>query len=174
MRSTDEVGSIASTSTLPYSDRVASKGMVHRSDIVALVLLILIAAARLFPTYTIFTATADEPFHIGAGIEWLDRGTYQYEQQHPPLARIAVALGPYLRGIRSQSLSNASDEGNAVLFSNGRYFSNLTLARLGTLPFLILGCVVVWSWGRRWFGRSTAICAVFIFTSLPPILGQAG
>jgi 4-amino-4-deoxy-L-arabinose transferase-like glycosyltransferase len=143
-----------------------------RYALLLLVVLIVIAIARIFPTYSVFTATADEPFHIGAGMEWLDKGTYTYELQHPPLARIAVAFGPYLSGIRSHSLSHANDEGNAILFSNDKYFSNLRLARLGTLPFFVLGCIVVWSWARRWFGTPTACFAVFIFTFLPPILGN--
>src|SRR5215831_11280050 len=108
-----------------------------RYALLLLVVLIVIAIARISPTYSIFTATADEPFHIGAGMEWLDEGTYTYELQHPPLARIAVALGPYLSGIRSQSLTHANDEGNAILFSNDTHFSNLRRARLGTLPFFV-------------------------------------
>jgi hypothetical protein len=133
-----------------------------------------VAAARLFPTYTTFTATFDEPLHIADGMEWLDKGTYTYEHQHPPLARIAVSLGPYLSGLRSHSLKETDAEGNAILFSNGRYFQNLRLARLGNLPFLFLGCVVVFLWARRWFSGATAFCSVLFFTLTPPILGHAG
>ena len=133
-----------------------------------------VAATRLFPTYTTFTATYDEPLHIADGMEWLDKGTYTYEHQHPPLARIAVSLGPYLSGLRSHSLKNAGDEGNAILFSNGSYLKNLRLARLGNLPFLFLGCVVVFLWARRWFSRATAFWSALFFTFTPPILGHAG
>src|SRR5712672_3288010 len=47
-------------------------------------------------TYPVSSHTADEPAHIAAGMELLDRGSFTYEQQHPPLARLAVAVGPYL------------------------------------------------------------------------------
>ena len=137
-------------------------------------ILVAIATARLIPTYRTFTQTYDEPFHIACGMEWLDKGTYNYEAQHPPLARVAVGLGPYLKGLRSHSLIDATEEGNAILSSDGRYWQNLTLARLGTLPFLWLGCAVIWLWARRWFTRAAGVWALLLFLSLPPILAHAG
>src|ERR1017187_10357074 len=68
----------------------------------AVLVLILIASVRIVSTYTVFNHTSDEPNHIACGMEWLDKGTYTYEAQHPPLARVAAALGPYLLDIRSQ------------------------------------------------------------------------
>src|SRR5216683_7341492 len=56
-------------------------------------------------TYLVFSHTFDEPAHIAAGMELLDRGTFTYEQQHPPLARLAVAVGPYLLGARSHVIA---------------------------------------------------------------------
>src|SRR3954466_10154195 len=56
---------------------------------------VLLASIRIVATYTVFNHTMDEPAHIGAGMEWLDKGTYTWERQHPPLARVASALGPY-------------------------------------------------------------------------------
>jgi hypothetical protein len=44
--------------------------------------------------------TWDEPEHLAAGLELLDRGRYDYDTQHPPIARVLVALGPYLAGAR--------------------------------------------------------------------------
>ena len=35
-------------------------------------------------TYSVFSHTTDEPAHIAAGMELLDRGAFTYEQQHPP------------------------------------------------------------------------------------------
>ena len=54
-------------------------------------------------------------------MELIDKGAYTYELQHPPLARVAVALGPYLSGLRSHSIrSSPYDEGNAILYSERR------------------------------------------------------
>src|SRR5438105_9381033 len=66
-------------------------------------------------TYPVVSHTTDEPAHIAAGMELLDRGTFTYEQQHPPLARLAVAIGPYLWGARSHGASYIIDEGLAIL-----------------------------------------------------------
>jgi hypothetical protein len=70
-------------------------------------------------------------------MELLDRGAFTYEQQHPPLARLAVALGPYLLGARSHGASYITDEGLAILYTSGDYLQTLRAARLGVLPFFI-------------------------------------
>lgn len=139
------------------------------------VLVLLISAVcRLIPTYSTFNGTYDEPLHIACGMEWLDRGTYTIELQHPPLGRVLAAWGPYLRGLRSHSLPGGDREGNAILCSGGQYWRNLTLARLGTLPLLAMSCLVIYLWASRWFTRVAGIWAVLLFVSLPPILAHSG
>jgi hypothetical protein len=138
------------------------------------IFLIAITVARLVPTYTIFTGTYDEPVHIASGMEWLDQGTYgRYRLDNPPLARVAVATGLFLKGLRSHGKEDAVEEGNQILYSDGNYSRNLTLARLGTLPFLILACVTILLWMRRWFTAISGIWALLLFLSLPPVLGHS-
>ena len=60
----------------------------------AVTFLIAAAIGRIALTYSVFNQTWDEPAHVAAGMEWLDRGRYTYEPLHPPLARVMVALGP--------------------------------------------------------------------------------
>jgi len=67
---------------------------------ICLSLLIGIAVLRIASTYHVFNATIDEASHIAGGIEWWDKGTYTLETKHTPLARVSVALGPYLAGVR--------------------------------------------------------------------------
>jgi hypothetical protein len=155
----------------PRRKKVSVSGVFY---IAAPLLLIGIACARLYPTYTTFTGTTDEPMHIASGLQWLERGRYTYERQHPPLARIAVAVGPYLAGVVSQVPRSEPVYPVDFLFSNGGYFHNLTLARMGNLPFFVLICVIVYLWALRWFNRSAALWALLLFTCLPPILGHAG
>jgi 4-amino-4-deoxy-L-arabinose transferase-like glycosyltransferase len=78
-----------------------------------------------------------------------------------------MALGPYLVGLRPQLASG-------ILYSGDHYWRNLTLARLGNLPFLVLACSVIYLWACRWFSRATGLFAVLLFVNLPPILGHAG
>lgn len=124
-------------------------------------------------SWTALSATVDEPIHIACGLQWLDEGTYAYDLEAPPLARVAVALGPYFRGLKPPSLPNATDAGNESLSSAGSYRSNLAFARCGNLPFLALACFSVFLWARRWFSRAAAVWAVLLFVNLPPILGHA-
>jgi hypothetical protein len=139
-----------------------------------LALLIAVGIARIASTYPVFSQTWDEPAHLAAGMEWLDRGTYRYEPLHPPLARVLVALGPYWDGVRSARYANVWIEGNALLHTRGAYDRNLALARLGVLPFFMLAAVVVFLWSRRLFGPGAALAATALFTTLPPVLAHAG
>ena len=112
--------------------------------------------ARIVATYPVFNQTWDEPAHIAAGMEWIDRGTYTYEPLHPPLARVLTAIGPRLAGVRSGGHENVWLEGNSILYAGGRYDRNLALARLGVLPFFLLASLVVFLWANRIGGLPTA------------------
>ena len=133
-----------------------------------------VGVGRIVATYRVFNQTWDEPAHVAAGMEWLDRGRYTYEPLHPPLARVMEALGPRLAGIRSAGQANVWLEGNAILYAGGRYDRNLALARLGVLPFFLLATLVVYAWARRLGGAPAAVSAVVLFTTLPPVLAHAG
>lgn len=141
-----------------------------------LIFLLLTAAGvvRIAATYRAVGQTSDETPNIACGMQYLDLGRYTYGAFHPPLARIAVAIGPYLYGARSQKLADRWQEGNAVLNSARRYGKTLTLARMGILPFFILACTCVWLWGRRLLGEWGALAPVFLFTNIPPVLAHAG
>ncbi len=134
---------------------------------------VLIATALIASTYPVFNQTWDEPAHIACGMEWLDKGVYKYEVQHPPLARVAVALGPYLGGLRSHGAESFWTEGNLILESNGQYQRNLTLARVGMLPFFWLCCGLIWYITHRYFGAACALASVFLFTTIPPVLAHS-
>jgi hypothetical protein len=141
--------------------------------------LILLASIRIVATYTVFNHTSDEPAHIACGMEWLDQHVYTWETQHPPLARVAAALGPYLLGIRSQNTPRRGElsmsvEGASILYSGHRYDRTLAAARLGELPFFWLACLVVYGWGRRYFGPAVGVAALFLFSFIPTVLAHAG
>ena len=165
----------------PAAEPLAKKAgsFLQRRSLPVAVALVAIASLRIVATYTVFNHTSDEPAHVACGMEWLDKGTYTWEPQHPPLARVATALGPYLSGIRSQNTAKSvflamSREGAAILYKGHRYDRTLSLARLGILPFFWMACAVVYWWGRRYYGPAVALAAVFLFSFLPPVLAHAG
>ena len=73
------------TSRTVSLDRSSSSFSWWRVGWVFYVFIILaLATVPIIGTYPEFSHTADEPAHIAAGMELLDRGTFTYEQQHPP------------------------------------------------------------------------------------------
>ncbi|HEY8927462.1 MAG TPA: hypothetical protein VIU64_23935, partial [Polyangia bacterium] len=105
--------------------------------------------------------TFDEPHHLASGLEWWQFGTYRWWTENPPLAKVLTALGPYLAGARlpgrpsapgmpsARGMDDPWDAGISILDQGGARF--LMLARLGTLPFLLLalGLTFVLAGGRR-------------------------
>jgi 4-amino-4-deoxy-L-arabinose transferase-like glycosyltransferase len=147
-----------------------------RRSVAVLALLALLACALCASTYRVFGNFWDEPEHLAAGLVLLERGEYRYDVQHPPLARLAAAIGPYLAGARfhGEPLPIGDAEGRDLLYhSSASYDTLLTLARLGMLPFLLLLLTATFVWMRRWYDDPAALLAVAFLVSSPVILGHA-
>jgi len=135
-------------------------------------------------SYGKLSQTCDETSHIGGGMEWWDRGEYTFEAMHTPLARIADAALLYLNNIMLTSkdyrnLYHTSGfpphvAGNILLGKDGTYIRNLTLARIGTLPFYILAGCIVFIWSNNLFGWRTALASLLLYVTCPVITGHAG
>ncbi len=138
-----------------------------------LVLLLSVAIVRIVSTYSLFNHTIDEGAHLACGIQWFE-SVYDYDPKHTPIARIAVALLPYLDGMRSYNDTSFWREGVLLLSSGGRYWHNLTLARVGTLPFFAFATVMLYIWARRLYGVGTGLLAAGIFTLQPVVLAHSG
>jgi hypothetical protein len=139
---------------------------------VCLSLLLGVALLRITSTYHVFNATIDEASHIAGGIEWWDKGTYTLETKHTPLARLSVALGPYLAGVRWMGFKKWQDT-FPILSSTGNYWHNLRLGRIGVLPYFIIATLVVFFWTKRLFGATAAVLAAAVFTQLPTMLAHS-
>jgi 4-amino-4-deoxy-L-arabinose transferase-like glycosyltransferase len=147
-----------------------------RRCLIALALLAVLACALCVSTYRIFGNFWDEPEHIAAGLVLIDRGEYRYDVQHPPFARLAAAIGPYLAGARFHGEPDPIGDaaGRDLLYhSSASYETLLTLARLGMLPFLLLLLGATFQWTRHWYGAPPALLAVLFLVSCPVILGHA-
>ena len=137
-----------------------------------LAIIVAVALIRAAWTWPVFAATADEPQHIAAGVEWLARADrVQHEPWrtvNPPLARIAVGVGPYLAGLRTTPVLVD------LLYSGPGYARNLALARAGVLPFLALVIILTWLLARRAYGEAPAWIAALAVASIPAVIGHAG
>jgi hypothetical protein len=141
-----------------------------------LALIILTACLLAAGSWRVYSNTWDEPEHLAAGVELLDRGKYEYDTEHPPLGRVLIALGPWLAGAHSFGTPppDGTREGIDILYSGGHYWRTLTLARLGTMPFLVLLLVATWLWARRIFATpAQALLPVVLLVAVPPVLGHA-
>ncbi len=136
--------------------------------------LVAVASIRIASTYTVFSFTIDEPGHFACGLEYLGKHVYRYLTEQPPLARAAMALPPYLTGIRPLGEENYNLEGRDVILKSPHPARTLALMRLGILPFFWLACATVYLWTRRQFASGVALLAVTLFTLLPPVLAHAG
>jgi len=153
---------------------------------------IVVAASLLVAsTWHYFGQTWDEPEHLASGLTLVEHDHYVYDIQHPPLARLMIAIGPYLAGARSLDLPppDGGPEGREILYREGHYDLYLMLARLGALPFLAVLLAATWAWSRAAQAPLTgpanppsatdsrdvtALLAVAIVAATPPLLGHAG
>src|SRR5712691_4173723 len=162
----------------------ASLGLARRARTLPLgrllwwlaLLTVIAGGGRIVATYDVFGVTFDEPAHIATGMQLLDRDKFTYEPMHPPLARIAVTLGPYLAGYRARDGGDMWIEGRRLFYSatSGLDRRLLTLARLGVVPFFVLTLAIVWMWAARQFGAAAGALAVILLGNLPLLLGHAG
>jgi len=152
--------------------RISRPRLVTVLRVTGLALIIVVAAVRVARTWPVFAATADEPQHIAAGIEWHARtDTVQHEPWrtvNPPAARIAVGLRPYLAGTQATPVLRD------MLYTGPGYVRNLVLARSGTLPFLALLIVLTWVFARRTYGEPEAWVAAATVSCIPAVLGHGG
>ena len=141
-----------------------------------LILLILVSSVLAASTWRVFGHTWDEPEHLAAGMQLVDQGKYEYDTEHPPLARALIALGPRLAGSHSFGTPppNGTQEGIDILYDGGHYDRTLTLARLGTLPFLAVLLFSMWLWARKVAAsEGEALLGVLLLACVPPIIGNA-
>jgi hypothetical protein len=134
---------------------------------------VLLGGWRIASAWTVFSQTFDEPYHIACGLEWLDRGEYHYELQHPPLARLAAAAGLWLTGYHSTGNPETLAEGNAILHQHADYPGALRRARAGNLFFYATACLFLYLLARRSLGEPVAACSTVLFAHLPPVIAHA-
>jgi Dolichyl-phosphate-mannose-protein mannosyltransferase len=140
-------------------------------------IIVAIALIRVAYSYRSTAQAFDEPCHVAAAMELLDRHSYTLDPVHPPLSRIAIGLPLYLAGKRYPVLTgeeatnpNYNVVGNHILYDEGDYMGNLALARSAMLPFLIGTSLLVFFWSRREFGNLAGFVSLLLVTSTPIVL----
>jgi MFS family permease len=146
---------------------------MRRSDLAALVLIAL-SMLRIAATWTVFSATVDEPMHVSAGLQIYTQHTNTYLPANPPLARLVFAFLPWRCGMDFDPHRRLEDQLLQVFYSDGRYTTNLALARSGNLLFFLIASLATWWWARRELGAMAGFIAALLFTFQPMIAGHSG
>jgi len=131
-----------------------------------------LAVLRIASTHLTFAQTLDEPVHVGAGHEWLTRGTYLLDFEHPPLPRALFAL-PFIHDHSDHPTDN-TEYGNDLFALDDRYIHNVAAARRGNLLFFVIAALALAASTRKLFGDAVACVALFLFANLPAVLAHAG
>lgn len=139
---------------------------------IAIALIVVATVARVASTHLTFAQTLDEPVHVAAGHEWLTKGYYHIDFQHPPMPRALFAL-PFLKVI-PQNPTHPSEYGNDLYAQDDRYIHNVAAARRATLLFVIVAALALAATARQLFGNAVACAALVAFVSLPPVLAHSG
>jgi hypothetical protein len=131
-------------------------------------------AVTIVSTSAAMSQTWDEPIHISTGLEWLQQHRYTMWTETPPLARIAVALGPHWNGVQLDGGAGGPiNAGNAALYRDGQHQRHLREARLGTLPFFVLLLLVVWHWSGRAKVPEAQFFSLAMVATLPAMIAHA-
>src|ERR1019366_2359275 len=136
-------------------------------------LLIAIGAIRMATTFRIFSATADEATHVGAGLEIYQYHRYLFQRENPPLPRLVLGIAPFLGGMRYNPHGTFTDQIHSVFYDHGDYRPNLFRARAGTVVFFAIAAVALFFAARDALGDAGALLAVFLFTMEPIVLGYS-
>ncbi|OHA18041.1 MAG: hypothetical protein A2664_00460 [Candidatus Taylorbacteria bacterium RIFCSPHIGHO2_01_FULL_46_22b] len=127
----------------------------------------------------------DEIPHIGAGYSYTTGQTYQFNPEHPPLAKDLAGLAILPLGINSNFLANYNTAHPNIVndqWNFGRaliYHSDVdptTLIHLAKLPlilFFIFSGWLIYAWTRRTYNSRAALLAIFLFAFSPTIIAHS-
>ncbi len=148
--------------------------MTNTKSFLFLIIVIAVLATRVASTYFVFNDVVDENVHLSGGLEYLQHHRYLIEVNHPPLARIFLAVLPYyLEGLRLPSGAAAWSD-PWVHLDLGSYWRTLALSRSGNLIFAVLLVLVVYRWSAQVHGKTAALAACVLVTCSPTVIAHAG
>jgi hypothetical protein len=149
--------------------------------------LILVFGIQIYSESRIKSPACDEPPHIASGLSYVETGVFLANPQHPPLLKelsgLSMLLGGvrwprdevtrrFLRGDIPRDEQPEWQIGNHIVASGGPDHV-LFWARL---PFLLIACglgFLIYRWGSQMMGLPPALCALFLFSLDPAVLGHS-
>jgi hypothetical protein len=172
-----------------------------RLSVIVFLLIATVALIRMVDSARYMAPTSDEYAHIYTGMEWLELKRYQFEELHPPLTRIIVALPLYIQGVRLleadrnyQCESDWLSYFNRIyhdprtgwmwvgsrclkLDTNGWFYNErvkewLAWGRAGNLPWTVLMLLYTYLLGTYFGTRTHGLIACCIASLTPALLAH--
>lgn len=153
---------------------------MSRSSLVfpaALLVIVACSTAAIVSSYSRLSQTWDEGIHVSTGLEYLQEGRYTVQTENPPVARVVLALWPFLNGARIQSAASPTFLESLLdgpFYRTPDYRGNLVEARVGNLLFFWACVALTWVLAG---GRSdpwVALLAAASVATLPAIVAHSG
>jgi hypothetical protein len=130
--------------------------------------------ALLGHTISCHNVTIDETSHILAGVLYVRRGTTDFYEVNPPLARAVAALPLTLLPIQLPEAGELEGSERLIAWSgefqvrNASHWHRLVVsARLSLVLWYLLGAGVVTYWAGALFGRAAAVIALALWITCP-------
>ncbi len=128
----------------------------------------------------------DEIPHIGAGYSYVQKGTYEFNPEHPPLAKDLAGLSLSILNLNKSAFSMPHpgywptdihgewNFGRNFIFNSGNKAELITLAaRLPLLLFFIFSSIIIFVWTRKLYGDKASLIALFLFSFSPTVIAHS-
>ena len=128
----------------------------------------------------------DEIPHIGAGYSYVVQRSYQFNPEHPPLAKDLAGLALLPLNLNQSAFAQKYSAnwptdvngqwnfGRAFIFNSGN--NAITLIRVAKLPMLLFFIISGWLifiWTRKLYGSWAGLLALFLFSFTPTIIAHS-
>ncbi len=153
-----------------------------------LIAVIIIVSAVILEIASVWndSPVVDEIPHIGAGYSYVVQQSYQFNPEHPPLAKDLAGLALLPLGLNQTAFSQKYaanwptdvngqwNFGRALIFQTGNNAVNLVrAAKLPMLFFFIISAWIVFAWTKKIFGDKAGLLATFLFSLSPTVIAHS-
>lgn len=123
----------------------------------------------------------DEIPHIGAGYSYIIGRTYEFNPEHPPLAKDLAGLGliplhinPNIIPTAPTSVNDQWNFGrNLIYHSNADPIAIVHSAKIPLILLFIFSAMLVFAWTKKTYSPRAGLFAIFLFSFSPTIIAHS-
>jgi len=158
---------------------------MNRTPLIA-VAMVAVASVVAIASFWHDAPIVDEIPHIGAGYGYIFEQSYQFNPEHPPLAKDLAGIGLKLAGITNETAVHQAFLEHSAITNDQWNFGRQLLyglnenairlvhaAKLSVLLLFIFSALIIFIWTRKLYGRTAALVATFLFSFSPTVIAHA-